>query len=386
MREESLIHRAAGNRVVVVGAGLVGLAASCELARLGHRVVLLERSIAGATATTASSAAAGILGPQLEHDDDGPTLALGLEGARATGRLLERLEPLGRLEVDHHTSAAVKVAFDDDGARALGKRVAWQSARGLRVELVDGADARARVPCLSSEVLAAAFFPDDHCLDPRAYARALRSLALAQGVELREGAMAGLVVERDRCAGVRLESGEALLGDAVLLCAGAWSAVAPGVRALLGLTLDDVHPVKGQIVELAAAPGLIDRVIYGACYLVPRSDGRVVCGSTMERVGFDTSVSDDDVARIRERAAKTVPALANAAVRSTWAGLRPATRDGLPLLGESALPGLWLSTGHFRNGVLLAAVSAEIIGALLSGAPVDLDLRPFRPERLGCSR
>lgn len=372
-------------RILILGAGLVGLAAACELARRGFRVVVIERSIAGATATMASSAAAGILGPQLEHDDDGPTLALGLEGAQATRRLLAQL-PAGSRDVDLCTRAAVKVAFDEEGVRALQRRASWQQARGLRVEVVDGDEARARVPALSADVAGAAFFPDDHCLDPRAYVRSLRLLADTRGVEIREGALAELLVEGGRCVGVRLEGGERERADAVLLCAGAWSAVAPGVGALLGLTLDDVHPIKGQIVELAAVPGVVDRVIYGACYLIPRSDGRVVCGSTMERAGFDTSVSDDDVARIVARARQTVPALHSATVVSSWAGLRPATRDGLPLLGQSSVPGLWLSTGHFRNGVLLAAVSAEIMGALLCGDAVALDLLPFRPERLGCAR
>lgn len=346
----------------------------------------LERSIAGAVAQNASSAAAGILGPQLEHEEDGPTLALGLQGALATKRLLAALAAGGvEDDVDLFTSAAVKVACDDISAIALARRASWQKARGLRVELVEGAQARRRVPALAADVVSAAFFPDDHCLDPRVYARALRALACARGVQLREATMAGLLVEGGRCVGVQLAGGALEGGDAVVLCAGAWSAVAPGVRELLGLTLKDVHPVKGHIVELAAAPGFLDRVIYGDCYLVPRSDGRIACGSTMERVGFDTTVSDDDIARIIARAVKTVPALANARVVSSWAGLRPATPDGLPVLGASGVPGLWLSTGHFRNGVLLAAISAEIIGALVAGdAVASLDLQPFLPERLGC--
>jgi glycine oxidase len=370
------------DRVVVVGAGLIGVALACELARRGFFVLVLEKSIAGAVSTGASSAAAGILGPQLEHDDDGPTLALGLDGARATRRLLEVMGA----DVDAFTSAAVKVAFDDDGARGLARRAGWQASRGLRVELVDGDEARARVPSLSFDIVRAAFFPDDHCIDPRAYLRALRVLARTRRVDVRVGSpLAELVVERGRCVGVRLDSGEIERADAVVLCAGAWSAIAPGVDRLLGLTLEDVHPVKGQIVELYA-PGVVDRVIYGDSYLVPRGDGRVVCGSTMERTGFDSAVTADGTAKILAGARRTVPALIDAEVRSTWAGLRPATRDGLPLIGESALRGLWLSTGHFRNGVLLAALSAEIIAALLMGEPVAIDVLPFRPERLGSRR
>lgn len=375
-------------KVVVVGAGLIGVAAACELARRGHRVTMLERSIAGATATTASSAAAGILGPQLEHDDDGPTLALGLEGARATQRLLDAMRGTMHgddVDFDFVAQPAVKVAFDDDSARALARRVAWQRAKGLRAELVSVDDALTRVPALSPHVVAAAFFPDDHALDPRLYLRALRSLASARGVDVVQGELTELVVEGGRCVGVRTRDDVTQRADHVLLAAGAWSARTPGVRELLGLTLEDVHPVKGQMVELAStAPGLVDRVIYGAVYLVPRRDGRIVCGSTMEpSAGFDTSVTNDAVARIVDGAVRTVPALAGAPVRATWAGLRPGTKDGLPILGATRVPGLWVSTGHFRNGVLLAAISAEIIASLVSGEAVSMDLMPFRAERLG---
>jgi glycine oxidase len=371
--------------VVVVGAGLIGMAAACELARRGARVTVLERSIEGATATTASSAAAGILGPQLEHDDDGPTLELGLEGARATRRLLEAMRGV---DVDFVAQPAVKVAFDDVAATSLERRVSWQRAKGLRAELVAVDEARARVPCLSSSIVSAAFFPDDHALDPRLYLHALRSLARTRGVHVVQSEIGELVVEHGRCVGVRTRDDVVHRADHTLLAAGAWSARMPGVRELLGLTLDDVHPVKGQIVELtAAAHGteqLIDQVIYGAVYLVPRRDGRIVCGSTMEpSAGFDTTVTDDAVARIVAGAVRTVPALAGAHVRATWAGLRPGTKDGLPVLGATRVPGLWVSTGHFRNGVLLAAISAEIVASLVSGEAVSLDLMPFRAERLG---
>lgn len=402
----SRASRASSVSCVVVGAGLIGVAAAAELARRGMRVTLLERSIAGATSTTASSAAAGILGPQLEHDDDGPTLALGIEGARATKRLLAQTRAArAGSEVDTVDAAAVKVAFDEAALASLGKRIAWQQAKGLRAELVDGAEARRRVPSLSPAIVGAAFFPDDHALDPRAYLAALRALAAARGVETMQGDLREIVVERGRCVGIRTGdvTGDAVgravaravvravvRADHVILAAGAWTARVPGLRDLVGLTLDHVFPVKGQIVELegdgeGGLPTNIDRVVYGTAYVVPRRGGRVVCGSTMEpQAGFDTTVTDDAVARIIDGATRTLPSLRGARVRSTWAGLRPGTRDGLPILGPVArVPGLWISTGHFRNGVLLAAVSAELIASLVCGESVSLDLMPFRPERLG---
>lgn len=368
--------------VIVVGAGLVGLAAAIELCRRGHAVELLERAVPGAEASTA---AAGILGPQLEHEVDGPTLDVALAGARATRTLVEELRARWGIDVDWCENAAVKLAFDESEARALEKRVAWQLARGLRAELVSGDEARRRDAALGPEAVAAAFFPDDQCLDPRRYGEGLQALARSlDHLKVQSGVpVAGLLVEGGRCRGVRLDDGSERRAGDVVVCGGAWSLRVPGVAEALGVAEDAVRPVRGQIVELRGPPGLVLRVVYGpGGYIVPRSDGRVVCGSTMEDVGFDKTVTAAGVISILERARRAVPALGSFALSSTWAGLRPATRDGLPLLGETTVPGLWLSTGHFRNGVLLAAVSAQALGALLDGDRPPVDVARFSPKRL----
>lgn len=367
--------------VIIVGAGLAGLALALELSRRGHRATLLERAVPGAEA---SSAAAGILGPQLEHQTDAPTLDLALAGAQATAALVEELERRTRVGMDRVTTPALKVAFTPEEAQALEERVAWQRARGLAAELLDGEAAQRLEPRLGLDVTRAALFADDHALDPRRYAEALQAAVRAEpAIGVRAGvAVTGLTVEDNRCVGVTLEDGAALLGRATVICGGAWSLRVPGVAAALGLSADDVRPVRGQIVELAGPPGLLGRVVYGPeGYMVPRADGRLVCGSTMEEVGFDKAVTPEAVTSIRARAARVVPALADLEVRSTWAGLRPAPRDGLPLLGPTHLDGLWLSTGHFRNGVLLAAISARVLGALLQGEAVPLDVTAFSPRR-----
>lgn len=389
---------ATSQHVVVVGAGLLGLAAAAQLARRGHRVTVLERAIPGAEASTA---AAGILGPQLEHDDDGPTLDLGVCGREATLRLVDELtrelasEAMKEQDSDVGLvkNGALKVAFTDDEAHALGKRVAWQQAKGLRVDVINAATARALVPALGDGVVSAAVFPDDHCLDPRAYGRALHALVVKRGVTLKTGVPLTRLLERNgRVVGAILDDGARIEGDLVLVCAGAWSTRVPGVSALAGLDDDDVHPVRGQILELASGTdgavgdATLDRVVYGAGgYAVPRRDGRVVCGSTTEHVGFDKSVTAAGVEQLLSRVLRLLPKLGARTILSTWAGLRPSTRDGLPLIGETRAPGLWLSTGHYRNGVLLAAVSAEIIGSLIDGERTVVDVAPYSPKRLGSS-
>ncbi|HEY4223439.1 MAG TPA: glycine oxidase ThiO [Myxococcota bacterium] len=379
-------------RIVVVGAGLLGLAAAAELARRGHRVTVLERAVPGAEASTA---AAGILGPQLEHDDDGPTLDLGVAGARATLALADVIarEVPAHAHLDVMKRGALKIARSDDEARALSRRAAWQTARGLRAHIVDETAARALVPALGDGVALACVFPDDHCLDPRAYGPALLALALHRGVALTSGVPVVRMIESaGRVAGVVLANNTRVDADVVLVCAGAWSSRVPDVQRLAHLQDHTVHPVRGQMLELAApngddGGGAVDRVIYGAGgYLVPRGDGRVVVGSTTEpSAGFDKSVTAAGVQALLARALTLVPSLGERAIARTWAGLRPSTSDGLPLIGAAHAPGLWLSTGHYRNGVLLAAISAEIVGALIDNERPSLDVAPFSPKRLHSS-
>ncbi|MBI1944204.1 MAG: glycine oxidase ThiO [Deltaproteobacteria bacterium] len=337
---------------VVIGGGLIGCAVAAELRRRGHDVALLERAVPGAEA---SSAAAGILGPQLEHEEDGPAVDLGLAGREATLAWARVIAAETGVDVELGEPGALVKALDDDEARALERRVAWQRARGLRAEWRAGERA--------------AFLPDDTTLDARRYAQGLAELAKKRGARVTAGVpVVGLVHDGAAVCGVRLADGSELRAGHVVVCAGAWSTIVPGVAEAAGLSHGAVFPVRGQIVELAGTPGLVPTMVYGGKgYVVPRKDGRLVCGSTMERVGFDKSVTAGGVRMVLDKAIKLVPAIAELRVNATWAGLRPATADGLPLLGKTRAPGLLLATGHLRNGVLLAALSGELVGALVDG-------------------
>jgi glycine oxidase len=186
--------------------------------------------------------------------------------------------------------------------------------------------------------------------------------------------------------GVTLADGARIDADAVVVCAGAWTSLVPDV----GLTDGDVFPVRGQMIEIDATSlpesARPQRVVFVAAddahaYVIPRRNGRMVCGSTMERAGFAKDTTEAGLARVHAGAVRAVPELAGLPVVSSWAGLRPGTRDGLPLLGAGAAPGLFVSTGHFRNGVLLAAISAELIGAMVAGEAAPIDATPFAPLR-----
>ncbi|MCC7112533.1 MAG: FAD-dependent oxidoreductase [Deltaproteobacteria bacterium] len=337
---------------VVIGGGLIGCAVAAELRRRGHEVTLLERAVPGAEA---SSAAAGILGPQLEHEEDGPAVDLGLAGRAATLKWARTLADEVGVDVELGTPGAWVKALDDEDVAALKRRAAWQSARGLRAQWHD-----------SERAL---FLPDDTTLDARLYGHGLAALARHRGARVVSGVpVTGLLDEAGAVCGVKLADGSEERAGHVIVCAGAWSTIVPGVAEKAGLSHGTVFPVRGQIVELMGPPGLVKHMVSGGKgYVVPRKDGRLVCGSTMERVGFDKSVTAGGMKIVLDKAMKLLPAVAELRVNATWAGLRPATADGMPLLGKTRAPGLWLATGHLRMGVLLAALSGELLGAMVDG-------------------
>lgn len=338
--------------VVVVGGGMIGCAVAAALRSRGHAVVVCEGAVPGGEA---SSAAAGILGPQLEHDQDGPAVDLGLAGRAATLAWVRAIREETGVDVELGAPGATVKALDDDDAAALARRVTWQRARGLRAEW--RGDERE------------AFFADDTTVDTRAYAHGLAALARARGARVVTGVpVTGLLGDAALVHGVTLADGNEVSAEHVVVCAGAWSTVVPGVADAAGLPRGAVFPVRGQIVELVGPPGLVPGMVYGGKgYVVPRRDGRLICGSTMERVGFDKSVTAAGVKTVLEKAITLVPAVAELRVAATWAGLRPASLDGLPLLGKTRAPGLLLATGHLRNGVLLAAITGELLAAIVDG-------------------
>jgi glycine oxidase len=238
----------------------------------------------------------------------------------------------------------------------------------MRASLLDGASARAVEPELSADVLAAAHFPEDAQVDPPVLLRALMAaLARNPRVNVRAGTtVERLLVEKDRCVGVKLGDGE-VRADATVLAAGSWSSLVPGVPA----ELPPVRPVRGQIVLLDERPPRLRSIVFqGGGYLVPRGDGRVLCGSTMEHVGFRKEVTAAGVHEILGRALACVPSLGTAQLSSTWSNFRPRVEGRSGLVGASPLPGLFLATGHHRNGILLSKVTADdAANAIVDGRP-----------------
>lgn len=360
---------------VIVGGGVMGCGVALRLCQAGQRVRVVEKAVPGAEA---SSAAGGILGPQSECDGPGPMLELCLRSRALYPAFAEELREATAIDIEHQRCGALHVAFDAAGLARLEKVLHWQTQLGLAAERVEGGALSALEPALAPRALGGLHFPDEAQVDPRPLARALALAAQRAGAQLQPGTVEQILLQGGAARGVQLSDGTRLEADAVVLAAGAWSGRVPGA----GEAAQSVVPARGQMVQLQVAPGTVRRVLFsGGGYLIPRRDGRLLAGSTLEFVGFEKQVTAAGLRSILGLAVDAVPALAQAPVTATWAGFRPYTDAGLPLLGEGQTKGLFYATGHHRNGILLAPITAALVASAVLGQTPLLDLGPFRPAR-----
>jgi glycine oxidase len=364
--------------VAIIGGGIMGCAVALRLALRGVGVTVIERGIPGAEA---SSAAAGILGTQMEADGSGPLLDLGLRSRALYPALAAELRDATGIDIGYVKSGVLAVAIDGAGAAELTARRAWQTARGLRVESLTAEQLHALEPNLGPEVRAALRFPDDAQVNARELARAFSQAAAAAGARFLQGRYVRRVLVRGGVAtGVELD-GEELASGAVVVAAGSWSGLVEGA----GVPATVVRPARGQLASIETRPPLFRHVlsVHGRGYLVPRRDGTVLAGSTVEMAGFRKEVTVGGLAQILGLARVLVPALNDAPVTGSWSNFRPFTEDHLPVLGLTPVRGLVLATGHFRNGILLAPVTAEAIAELVATGTSAVDLAPFSVLRFG---
>ncbi len=371
--------------VVIIGGGVIGCASALALARRGVHAVVLERSPARLEAPgetgVSSWAAAGIVSAQVATHGDGPLSRLCVAGRSRYPAFAAEIEALSGMDVQLRAAGVMRPAYDQAELAALRAEVAWQEPAGLRVEHLDGAASRALEPALTSEVIGAVRFPDDPRVDPPTLLAALRVAIERAGAELRTGAEVRRVLVREgRATGVVLADDRALEADAVVVTAGSWSSLVEGST----LPADMVQPARGQIVELRVPEQILRGVVEGpGAYLSPRDDGRILVGSTVELAGYRPVATAAVVRDLLSAAIRLVPALAEASVTRAWSGLRPYTRDELPLLGPTDVEGLFLATAHFRNGVLLAPVTGDVVAALVLDEPSPYEIAAFAPSRLG---
>jgi len=353
--------------VVVIGGGVIGLAVAWRAAQRGASVCVLER---GQPGSGASHVAAGMLAPVTEADPgELALLELGLRSAHMWPGFAAELTEASGVDPALRRCGALVVARDRDEAEALERELALRQDLGLDVERLLPSVARRREPALAPTIRLALEVPGDHAVNPRATVVALAEAARRAGVALlTHAAVRRISSAGAKVAGVELADGRTIAGGRVVVAAGAWSGALEGLAPEVQLPL---RPVKGQIMRLRdpAGPGLLEQIIrFEGGYLVPRGDGRYVLGATMEERGFDTSVTAGGLYELLRDAGELVPAIHELIVEETAAGLRPTTPDNAPVLGAATeIEGLVWATGHHRNGILLAPVTAEIVAAALEG-------------------
>ena len=365
---------AGGADVIVLGAGVVGLCAARALAAEGARVLVVER---GRVGEEASGAAAGMLLAQADIGHGSRLLETALLARARHAALAPELEKETGIAVERSAHGVLEVAFTEAEEAALRDRAGWQRSRGLSVETLAGEDIREAEPNLNPEVRSGLFFADDRSVDNVRLVRALAASAVARGASLLCGRpVTRLALEGGRVAGVWAGS-ERFEAPVVVNATGAWAGQLPGDPKP-----PPVEPVRGHIVAFDLAPGLLRHVVCShRGYLVPRADGRLLAGSTVERAGFDKSVTAGALRAVLAIALEIVPMLAEVRIAESWAGLRPGTPDGLPIVGKGAVEGLIHAAGLFRNGILLGPLVGEAVARLALGRDPGLDLSAFDPDR-----
>jgi len=363
---------------VIIGGGVIGLAIARALKQRGlDAVTVIERSNFG---REASWAAGGILAPQVEADAADDFFQLACASRDMYPRFAAELKSESGVDVDLDVTGTLYVAFSETEESALRERLAWQKREQLRVEWLNADAARQLEPCLSENVGCALRFPSDYQIDNRKLVQALAIANEKAGVRLISDCEAlRLKIEDGAVFGV--ETSKGFIGaDTVAVAAGAWSSSFISTEASADI---DVEPVRGQMLCFESKPQIARHVIYSSHgYLIPRHDGRLLAGSTTEHVGFERSVTDDAIAKIKAMAIEIAPATQTLPLIDSWAGFRPRAKDGLPVLGASdAVQGLIYATGHYRNGILLAPITGDLIADVIAEETEPPLLKPFSPNR-----
>jgi glycine oxidase len=368
---------ARGADLIVVGAGVIGLTVAWRARAKGMSVTVLER---GEIGMGTSQVAAGMLAPvaEVEFGEAGRSaLELGLHSAELWPGFAAELRQVSGEDVGLRRTGTLVLARDEDEVRELERQIAFRESLGLRTTRLLGSEAREREPGLAPAMRLALEAADDHSVDPRRVLVALRRACELAGVQLRERAPVARIELDDAGAqvtGVVLEGGEVVFARRLVIAAGAWSGSPLGLPAEACVP---VRPVKGQILRLRdpAGPGLLERVVrFQGGYLVPRADGRYVLGATVEERGFERHATAGGVYELLREAHEVVPGVSELQIEELSVGLRPGTPDNLPVIGAGALAGLIWATGHYRNGILLAPLTAELVLQTLLDERADSSL------------
>jgi glycine oxidase len=364
--------------VVVIGGGVIGASIAFELAGEKLRVAVLDRQQPG---LEASWAAAGMLSPAPDSVRDLPLVPLGRESLNLYPEFVAAIEEASGESTGYARDGTLEIFSAPSADEDRDRRVAECLQLGLAAESVAIDTARQWEPAIGPSSRAAAWLPEEGTVEPRAVMKAVMASAERRGAEFCGNCgVTGLIRERDRCTGV-VAGGEEISAGHVVVAAGCFSReIAPEGEWFARYT--PTRPVRGQMMALRPdGPGLRRVLRSEKGYLVPRRDGRIVAGSTSEEVGFERRVTTEGMRKIFDAAIELFPGLAGAEVLETWSGLRPGTPDDLPILGPTDVQGLLIATGHYRNGILLAPVTAKLIREWITRTRSEFDAAAYSPMR-----
>lgn len=368
---------------VIVGGGVIGAAIAFELAGEKLRVLVVDRQEPG---RETSWAAAGMLSPGPDSPEAVPMVPLAKESLQLYPEFVAGVEEASGRTADFTRQGSFEMFAGADAENERDRMIEVYRELGLAIETISVEAARGLEPELGAAASAVAWLPDEATVDPRLLTEAVLVAAERRGAEMRGGcAVESLLCERGACTGVIAASGEKIEGEHVVIAAGTFcgtikDCVSGNERNLARYA--PVRPVRGQLVALRSASVKLKRVLRSSRgYLVPRRDGRIIAGSTLENAGFVKDVTPEGIRKILQGAQELAPALAGAEIVEQWAGLRPDSPDHLPIIGPTEMKGLLIATGHYRNGILLAPVTAKIVRDWIISGKANFAAERFSPLR-----
>jgi glycine oxidase len=368
--------------VLIIGGGVIGLGLARELRKNGAgKITVVER---GELGREASYAAAGMLAPQAETDREDEFFRFCSESNDLYPEFEAELLDETGVDIELDRSGTLYLAFTEADAADIRARFAWQKQAGMAVEHLTAEETRKAEPFVSPDVRGSLYFPGDRQVENRKLMQALRVYAELNGIDIREGTEVTELLTGGRAVTGISTSRGTLSAGTVVLATGAWTSL---IKLGPGAVPVRIKPIKGQMITFQTAKRLFQRVIYSPRgYLVPRADGRVLAGATVEDAGFDKETTGAGIDFLKEMAAELAPSLDSLEISEKWAGLRPFAADGLPVLGE--VPGfnnLLAATAHYRNGILLAPLTARIMAEKITGKGSSKYLEFFGPDRFRAS-
>ncbi|HUO35918.1 MAG TPA: glycine oxidase ThiO [Candidatus Acidoferrum sp.] len=363
--------------VAIIGGGIIGASIAMELSARRVCVSLFDRQSPGCEA---SWAAAGMLSPAPDGLPAIPLIPLARESLRIYPAFVQAVEAASSRSADFERDGAIHLFAGENSPAERDAVVSQYRSLGLAIDPLPIDEARRREPFIGPHISAAAWNPDEARVDPRHLTAAILAAAQNLGARIRHDArIEKILFDANRCTGLALASGEEISAAHVVLAAGSFSG---GILGDAAPRIAPTHPVRGQMLALRAKGWQLRHVLRSEhAYLVPRKDGRIIAGSTLEDAGFEKCVTPAGLQSILSAAIEMAPVLASAEIVETWSGLRPGTPDELPLLGPTNIEGLIVATGHYRNGILLAPVTAQLVREWILEGKTSFDASAYSPLR-----